>query len=198
MDDEYLNAHSNPYYISGNAGGTVGALDLSLHALFTGLPAFSTGSGLQFGGTNTLVLSGTNVAAVGGDLSLVYTGTSGLISSSSAMFSASNEGGGSPSSSELANNMIDDGRPRPPNSDAHHIVAGSDPRVAQARAILRREGIGINDADNGAWLPRQFHWRVHTDEYYALVNARLVQARPGTVRNLLKSLGDSIETGQFP
>jgi hypothetical protein len=108
-------------------------------------------------------------------------------------------GGGVPSSSTLARNMQNAGRPRPPNSEAHHIVAGNDPRAAQSRAILQRAGIDINDADNGAWLPDVFHDRVHTDAYYTEVNAVLRQAEAtGNVRGALKAIGDAIETGRFP
>jgi hypothetical protein len=103
-----------------------------------------------------------------------------------------------PSSERLAKNMEEDGRPRPPNSDAHHIVAGRDPRAADARRVLIREKIGINEADNGAWLPRQFHWRVHTDEYYREVNNLVIRAKPGTVRDVLRNIADQIVDGTFP
>lgn len=48
------------------------------------------------------------------------------------------------SSRELAKNMGKAGMKRPRFSAAHHIVAENDPRAAQARGILQREGIGIN------------------------------------------------------
>jgi hypothetical protein len=103
-----------------------------------------------------------------------------------------------PSSSRLGSNMERAGRSRPPNSAAHHIVAGTDRRAAEARAILRDAGIGINDADNGAWLPDVFHRRVHTDAYYQAVNDRLAQANSGSIRVILRMLGQAIETGTFP
>jgi len=44
-------------------------------------------------------------------------------------------------------------QPRPTNSCAHHIVALRDLEASQSRALLFRWGIGINDADNGVFLP---------------------------------------------
>lgn len=46
--------------------------------------------------------------------------------------------------------MIESGVEVPdyPNA-AHHIVAGSSPKAAEARAILQRYGIDINDSEDG-------------------------------------------------
>ena len=78
-------------------------------------------------------------------------------------------------------NMEDAGITRPADTAAHHIVAGSDARAAEARAILGRECIGINDPDNGVFLPKnlsveiptgeQVHSTVHTNAYYRAVNS---------------------------
>ncbi|HET7332493.1 AHH domain-containing protein [Dyella sp.] len=43
---------------------------------------------------------------------------------------------------------------RPANTCAHHIVALHDQEAALSRSLLFRWGIGINDADNGVFLPR--------------------------------------------
>src|SRR5687767_3672913 len=69
---------------------------------------------------------------------------------------------------------------RPLQTAAHHIVAGGDRRAAEAKAILERQGIGINDAINGAFLPRftssinstgaAVHATLHTNRYYSEVN----------------------------
>lgn len=42
---------------------------------------------------------------------------------------------------------------RPGNVCAHHIVALGDPEARSSRALLFGWGIGINDADNGVFLP---------------------------------------------
>ena len=68
---------------------------------------------------------------------------------------------------------------------AHHIVAQTDWRAQEARDILQREGIDINDADNGVLLPSEFHQALHTDAYYATVNQVVSNAAPGTVRVVL-------------
>ncbi|WP_425580435.1 AHH domain-containing protein [Streptosporangium amethystogenes] len=44
-------------------------------------------------------------------------------------------------------------KPGTPHSP-HHIVAGNSPKTAPARTVLDKFGIGVNDAENGVWLPR--------------------------------------------
>ncbi|MBD8879572.1 AHH domain-containing protein [Rhodanobacter sp. 7MK24] len=43
---------------------------------------------------------------------------------------------------------------RPASTCAHHIVALRDPEATNSRALLFGWGIGINDADNGVFLPQ--------------------------------------------
>lgn len=45
-------------------------------------------------------------------------------------------------------------QPRPASACAHHIVALRDPEAMNSRVLLFGWGIGINDADNGVFLPR--------------------------------------------
>lgn len=55
----------------------------------------------------------------------------------------------------LARNVTEiDKAPRPSASCAHHIVALKDKEARQSRFLLFRVGIGINDGDNGVFLPR--------------------------------------------
>ena len=58
-----------------------------------------------------------------------------------------------PSSRALGTALEGAGIARPAESAAHHIVAGGAAAAAQARAVLQRFGIGINDAANGVFLP---------------------------------------------
>jgi A nuclease family of the HNH/ENDO VII superfamily with conserved AHH len=91
-----------------------------------------------------------------------------------------------PSSRKLGRRMEED-EERPGGTAAHHIVAGTDPRAAPARKVLKDHGIGINDAVNGVFLPRfesspnpdgaAVHASVHTDRYYAEVNSIVFAAR---------------------
>lgn len=39
-------------------------------------------------------------------------------------------------------------------ADSHHVAAAQDKRAQRARTLLFRWGIGINDADNGLYLPK--------------------------------------------
>ncbi len=83
-------------------------------------------------------------------------------------------------------NAAGDLEPATPHSP-HHIVAGNSPKAASARAQLDKFGIGVNDAENGVWLPRSssspnpnglsVHSKVHTNEYYAYVNDLMSGAR---------------------
>ncbi|MEV7536787.1 polymorphic toxin-type HINT domain-containing protein [Streptomyces hydrogenans] len=83
-------------------------------------------------------------------------------------------------------NAAGDVEPATPHSP-HHIVAGNSPKAASARAQLDRFGIGVNDAENGVWLPRSssspnphglsVHSKIHTNEYYTYVNDLMSGAR---------------------
>ena len=116
--------------------------------------------------------------------------------------------GEAPSSRVLGENLEDAGISRPADSAAHHIVAGSDARAAEARAILQQEGIGINDAENGVFLPKnssvpnptgaQVHSTVHTNIYYNAVNSALRNAMPGTIADVLADIADQLLAGTFP
>ncbi|MCP4567076.1 MAG: hypothetical protein GY841_05810, partial [FCB group bacterium] len=96
--------------------------------------------------------------------------------------------GRSPSSRVLGNNMEAVGMTRPADTAAHHIVAGTDKRAPRAREVLRREGIDINAAANGVFLPRSSryaiepittHSRVHTNRYYRELEERILNAEHG-------------------
>lgn len=115
--------------------------------------------------------------------------------------------GRAPSSRLLGENLEATGVSRPANSAAHHIVAGDDIRAAQARAILQREGIDINEAANGAFLPRNqsvaappasTHSTLHTNRYYQQLTTELQQAAPGTVRDVLADIAQRLQNGTFP
>ena len=54
---------------------------------------------------------------------------------------------------------------------AHHIVAVNHPRAEFARIVLASRAIQPNGAANGVWLRRSVHGPVHTNGYYANVNA---------------------------
>jgi hypothetical protein len=107
----------------------------------------------------------------------------------------------------LAQNLKKAGKIRPPNSAAHHIVAGNSPRAAEARAILKAEGIQINEASNGVFLPKNskvpnpgcssVHSRLHTNVYYDAVNAALRNAAKGTVRDVLRDIAKQILSDTF-
>ena len=84
-------------------------------------------------------------------------------------------------SRRLGSAMAGSGRPRPGEGwEAHHIVAGGDTRADPAREVLER--YGIDDPDNGVWLPgptagggtdAASHRPVHTNAYYDDVNDAL-------------------------
>lgn len=116
--------------------------------------------------------------------------------------------GRGPSSTVLGENLEAVSRAtRPANSAAHHIVAGEANAAAEARAILAREGIDINEAANGVFLPRNrsvaappalTHSTLHTNVYYEEVTTRLREAAPGTVRDVLAQMAEELLNGTFP
>ena len=117
---------------------------------------------------------------------------------------------GKPSSSKiLGENLEAIGKTRPPNSAAHHISAGGSNNVdaINARNILQREGIDINEGANGVFLPKSSkyvideaisHSRVHTNLYYKTVFERLNAAPIGKVREELQKIADELLKGTFP
>lgn len=101
---------------------------------------------------------------------------------------------------------------RPRDVCAHHIVALRDSFAADSRDVLFDCGIGINDIDNGVFLPRYFnklpshpnaprHDPHHHEAYHLAVYDRLRLVEPGQTqacRTTLKSLKTDILAGRLP
>jgi hypothetical protein len=100
----------------------------------------------------------------------------------------------------------------PPGHDAHHIVPvnGGGPAGDRARAVLERESIHIDHAENGVPLPATTldpatipeglsrHQTIHTNPYYEALATALEAAPPGTVKDLLQTIRTQIQEGRFP
>ena len=97
--------------------------------------------------------------------------------------------------------------------DAHHIIAWLAAAAADARVYLFGVGIGINDTDNCALLPRflttqiasmpnaSAHQHIHTPKYYTNVYLVLLDIPTYTeaeVRNALRSIRSELIAGTFP
>ena len=113
-----------------------------------------------------------------------------------------------PSSSKLAQNLINECISRPVQTAAHHIVAGSAKAAGQARSILAKFGIGINDAANGVFLPANrnsvnftgavVHSTLHTTEYYDRINELLGNCTSRKeVLDTLKLIGEKLSNGSW-
>lgn len=105
------------------------------------------------------------------------------------------------------------GRPRPLETDAHHVVASEAAAAHPSRVLIFAVGIGINDADNGVFLPRGRRTRIpgmpdspphqiiHTSVYHANVVAELYAADDvgdaAEIRGILKSISGRLIRGQF-
>jgi hypothetical protein len=87
---------------------------------------------------------------------------------------------------------------------AHHIVAVNDQRGEFARMVLGLHAIGPNTAANGVWLNKVAHQALHTNAYYANVNAALAKYYFGVPRpttelvNDLAHIGRLLQQGRFP
>ncbi len=114
-----------------------------------------------------------------------------------------------PSSKRLAANMEAAGVKRPPGTDAHHIVAANAEAAKDARLVLRRFGVDIDDAANGVFLrsnanvassaPGSLHSTVHTSGYYNYVNRALTSARSrADVVAVLGRLRQMLSAGTLP
>ncbi|GGA37355.1 AHH domain-containing protein [Dyella nitratireducens] len=100
-------------------------------------------------------------------------------------------------------------QPRPANTCAHHIVALGDPEARESRNLLYGWGIGINDADNGVFLPRKgpgmpdypnatHHTPSHKQLYHLEVYSQL-SLRDGSEdgRRGLRSLKSQLLSGEL-
>ena len=111
-----------------------------------------------------------------------------------------------PSSSALRKNLVDASIKVPdyPNA-AHHIVAGNSPKASEARAIMQKYGVDINDASNGVFLPTAkdasssaYHPSIHTNAYYDEINKLLSKATSKEdVLDILDFIGDELKNGTF-
>ena len=114
----------------------------------------------------------------------------------------------------LSNNIVAEaGAARPANACAHHVVALKDEQAEPSRKKLFDWRIGINDADNGVFLPRWAgkqiaglpnaprHGDIHTPVYYSAVYARLrlvPKSEPDTGRARLRAIKAQLQSGAFP
>ena len=87
----------------------------------------------------------------------------------------------------LADNIVTIGVSRPAGTVAHHIVAWNAKKAATARQILQQAGIGVDDAENGVFLPHnapkptvgRYHDQLANNRvYYSEVERQLLQANP--------------------
>jgi hypothetical protein len=102
---------------------------------------------------------------------------------------------------------------RPAAVCAHHIVASQDIDASLSREHIFARGIGINDVDNGVYLPRfknvpvqslpnaSLHGPIHTARYHLSVFARLRVLPKGEAlptREALRDMKDDMVAGVFP
>jgi hypothetical protein len=107
----------------------------------------------------------------------------------------------------LGDNLEAVGKARPDNAAAHHIVAGKHEGAERARLLLKEEGIDINEASNGVFLPKNSkyvideaspHQNIHTNVYFQNLNSRLGNAPIGKRRETLQKIAEELQKGEFP
>ncbi|PTT79019.1 hypothetical protein DBR42_22215 [Pelomonas sp. HMWF004] len=101
-------------------------------------------------------------------------------------------------------------QPRPADACAHHIVAHRDPEATSSRTLLYGWGIGINDADNGVFLPSKCvglpgypkaprHDPYHRATYHVAVYMQLRRGRDvESGRQRLRSIKTQLLSGALP
>lgn len=110
----------------------------------------------------------------------------------------------------LAENLSKTVGKRPPGHEAHHIVPKGMKDAEEAREILRDAGIGINDAENGIWLPKdptvpnvgtsEIHSKVHTKRAISFMTEELrkgAQEGPEGVRRALRTIREQLSDLRF-
>ena len=115
----------------------------------------------------------------------------------------------------LSCNMIASGQTRPERVAAHHIVSWQHGEAFASQELLFGWGIGINDVDNGVYLPRfkttnvpslpdaRKHSPLHTFIYHSEVYGRLVLVEPAREneeagRQVLRGIKTELVAGAFP
>jgi hypothetical protein len=109
---------------------------------------------------------------------------------------------------KLADNMKVDKGPKPDGHAAHHIVAHDDkrfPEAIEARKVLEKFGIDLDESVNGVWLPNRpdvgpgaYHPSLHNGEYYRRVHRLLRDAATKEeVIDILKKIGQQLSAGTF-
>ena len=114
----------------------------------------------------------------------------------------------------LSRNLNKAGFARPADVCAHHIVASGEPDAKPSREVIYAWGIGVNDADNGVFLPRFknvavpslpsaiHHGTLHSSAVYcARVHRRLTNvdaASQEAGRRALRRMRDEMVQGVFP
>lgn len=182
------------------AGGAIGTT--------AGHYAANTALGIPYTGTDAVL------DVVTGGLAGGFAGAFSSLSRANQLRAAADEclpavTASRPSSAVLGSNLQAAGVVRPTSTAAHHIVAGSSPKASQARAVLQRFGIDINDAGNGVFLPGNrtapnpsgaaVHSTTHTDAYYAEVNQLLGQATTRSeALDALNYIRTELLSGGFP
>jgi hypothetical protein len=172
--------------------GLPGAAVAAANAEAAGLPA---GAAVE---SVAVAADGTVTVTVGGTVAMAVGGPAGTAPADEE-----------PSSEKLDRNMRAAGVKRPPGTAAHHIVAGKAAPAEAARAILRKFGIRLNDAENGVYLPCNtktpcgesgaIHSTLHTREYYRAVESALARATTrGEALSALRDIAEALETGRFP
>jgi len=101
---------------------------------------------------------------------------------------------------------------RPNHVEAHHIVSSTAALALPSRLRIFAWHIGINDADNGVFLPGKanvkvrglskapWHRVIHTPTYHSRVYARLLQAdknEPEAGRLKLREMKVEMQRGKF-
>jgi len=103
---------------------------------------------------------------------------------------------------QLRRAMLNAGKEIPPGWHVHHIVPSTDSNdyAKQAREILEKWGVDINDAVNGVALPPNVHTRIHTRAYQKALFMHLAKAKSRKeVINILKDIGQTLQqTGSYP
>lgn len=115
-------------------------------------------------------------------------------------------------SARLGRHLVERYGVRPPRCHAHAIVAGKHKYAAFTRVVMAKFKIGIDDTDNGCWLPENTaatphpsfpkappHSRIHREGYFGWLRSRLGSIRvESAFRNQLNLVGRMLQNGDFP
>ncbi len=205
---ESLHSGRSVWYQAGRFVGSLAGIAQGVWEMGSGIATATGGTVVScgtvvlcFSGGGAAVVAGTAVAAHG--VLVTSAGIINAIQSGQALFASAKSAATSNNARKLERDIEQaTGQTKPAGYETHHIVpSGSNYKSAvEARKILERFGIDINDAGNGVFLPKHIHDGLANNHRY--MNAVFEDLQKATSKDeaieILQRMGQQLLDGIYP